>query len=142
MRYRQVHPRGERGGRADAHEDALPVGLLDELPLLRRQASPTGSFRAYIFWTLSEARSRLAGWLVYRSQILQVNTRRIALDEIYIFSFVAFQIMRFRLFFKTFAAFLQNSTQFILIFKEDGRFCIFFVKCSPILGKLTESEFH
>ena len=40
--------------------------------------SPTGFFRAYIFATLSEARS-----LLYRSQILQANTRLKALDEIY-----------------------------------------------------------
>ena len=53
----------------------------------RPLVSPTGSFRAYTFSTLSEARSQL-----YRSQILQVKIHRKALDEIYIFSFAPFQI--------------------------------------------------
>ena len=48
------------------------------LPANASVLSPTRSFRAYIFWTLSEARS----WL-HRSQILQVNTRLKALGEIY-----------------------------------------------------------
>ena len=95
----------------------MQLGWNETWGIFTPRVSPTGSSRAYIFWTLSEARSRL-----YRSQILQVNTRRKALDEIYIFSFAPFQIS---VIFQDFCTILQNSTQFVLIFKRNGRFCKF-----------------
>ena len=65
----------------------LPQLLFSACSSSRRMKarSPTGSFRAYIFWTLSEARSRL-----YRSQILQVNTRWKALVDYTMHSFAPF----------------------------------------------------
>jgi hypothetical protein len=74
---------------------------------VRCPLSPTGSFRACIFWTLSEARSRL-----YRTQILQVNTRRKALDEIYIFSYAPFQI----------SAIFQDVCTIFVKFHQRSRF--------------------
>ena len=65
------------------------------------------------------ARSRL-----YRSQILQVNTRLKALDEIYIFSFapMAFQIS---VIFQDFCTTFANFDATLLIFKGAGIFAIF-----------------
>ena len=71
---------------------------------LRQQ---TGSFRAYIFWTLSEDRSRLA-----RSQFLQVNTRLKALDEIYIFYIFFLCTIPDFCDFKTFAPFCKIRRNF------------------------------
>ena len=102
----------------------MQLGWNETWGIFTLRVSPTGSSRAYIFWTLSEARSRL-----YRSQILQTNTCRKALGEICIFPL---HHSRSQWSFKTLAPFLQKSTQFLLIFKGDGRFCNFFVKFSPI----------
>ena len=66
-----------------------------------------------MFWTLSEACSRLC-----QCQFLQVNIRLKALDEI--FSFEQFHISVIS---QTVCTILQNSTQLLLIFKGDGRFC-------------------
>ena len=49
--------------------------------------SPTGSFRAYTFWTLSEARSRL-----YQRRFLRSRAHFSAFFKLYIFSFAPFQI--------------------------------------------------
>ena len=49
--------------------------------------SPTGFFRAYTFWTLSEARSRL-----YQRRFLRSRAHFSAFFKLYIFSFAPFQI--------------------------------------------------
>ena len=49
--------------------------------------SPTGSFRAYTFWTLSEALSRL-----YQRRFLRPRPHFSAFFKLYIFSFAPFQI--------------------------------------------------
>ena len=49
--------------------------------------SPSGSFRAYTFWTLSEARSRL-----YQRRFLRSRAHFSAFFKLFIFSFAPFQI--------------------------------------------------
>ena len=51
-----------------------------------RNFSPSGSFRAYTFWTLSEARSRL-----YQRRFLRSRAHFSAFFKLYIFSFAPFQ---------------------------------------------------
>ena len=103
--------------RRNGQPDTLAGG--GERPSL---VSQTGSSRAYIFWTVSEARSRL-----YRSQILQVNTRRKALDEIYMFFVAPFHIsVSFQNFCTTSAKF---DTMFV-DFQMRRQILQFFVKCS------------
>ncbi len=98
----QVHRRRQRRARGAARGTPARAG---RRPPPR---SPTGSFRAYIFWTLSEARSRL-----YRSQISQLKTRRKALDEIYTSSFAPFQIsVIFQYFCTIFAKFDAHFVDF------------------------------
>ena len=102
-------------------------------PSIRRIVvlSPSGSFRAYTFWTLSEARSRL-----YQRRFLRSRAHFSAFFKLYIFSFAPFQIsvifQAFAPFFakfwrifckisnKTadFANFRQISTDFVRNFAE------------------------
>ena len=60
--------------------DRLAVELAVEL-------SPSESFRAYTFWTLSEARSRL-----YQRRFLRSRAHFSVFFKLYIFSFAPFQI--------------------------------------------------
>ena len=78
----QLHSAVRLCGSVASWGETAPLTAPQFLALNR--LSPTGSFRAYIFWTLSEARSRL-----YRSQIessFEIYILK-ALDEIYISSF-------------------------------------------------------
>ena len=63
-------------------------------------ASPTGFFRAYTFWTLSEARSRL-----YQRRFLRPRPHFAAFFKLYIFSFAPFQIS---VIFQAFAPFFSK----------------------------------
>ena len=77
--------------------------------------SPTGSFRAYTFWTLSEALSRL-----YQRRFLRPRPHFSAFFKLYIFSFAPFQIS---VIFQAFAPLFAKFVDFLRIFKEDSRFC-------------------
>ena len=80
---------------------------------------------------LSEARSRL-----YRSQILQVNTRWKALDEIYIFSFASLQIsVIFQAFRTIFAKFEKKIVDFLYRWQVLQNF----VKFSPIFFLISQN---
>ena len=80
--------------------------------------SPTGSFRAYVFWTLSEARS----WL-YQRRFLRPRPHFSPFFKIYMFflctipDFCDFSSLR------TF--FFANFGDFLRIFTEESRFCKF-----------------
>ena len=90
---------------------------------LAAQISPTGSFRAYTFWTLSEALSRL-----YQRRFLRPRPHFSAFFKLYIFSFAPFQIsVIFQAFAPLFAKFVeffadfQRRQQILQIFTEFQR---------------------
>ena len=66
---------------------SMSLSMSSSEPDLVASDITNGVLQSIHFLDLSEARSRL-----YRSKILQANTRWKALDEIYIFSFAPFQI--------------------------------------------------
>jgi hypothetical protein len=70
------------------------------LELWCRMLSPTGSFRAYTFWTLSETHSRL-----YQRRFLRPRLHFSAFFKLYIFSFAPFRISAI---FQAFAPFSPN----------------------------------
>ena len=75
--------------------------------------SPSGSFRAYTFWTLSEARSRL-----YQRRFLRARAHFSAFFKLYIFSFAPFQIS---VIFQAFAPFFaKNWRSFCKISKKTA----------------------
>ncbi len=97
-----------------AHGLLIFIPSLQRIPAMRLDQSPTGSFRAYTFWTLSEARSRL-----YQRRFLRPRPHFSAFLKFYIFSFASFQIS---VIFQAFAPFFANFAKILRIFTQDSRF--------------------
>ena len=83
--------------------------------------SPTGSFRAYTFWTLSEALSRL-----YQRRFLRPRPHFSAFFKLFSSStFFPLHHSRFLWFFKPSHHFSANFRNFLRIFEKDSRFLKF-----------------
>merc|ERR1719498_1086114 len=78
-----------------------------------QEISPTGSFRAYTFWTLSEALSRL-----YQRRFLRPRPHFSAFFKLYIFSFAPFQIS---VIFQPFAPLFAKFIDFLRILNRFSK---------------------
>ena len=78
--------RCRRQGYSTNHE-TLQNALIQLQSYVSVRVSPTGSFRAYTFWNLSEARSQL-----YQRRFLRLKTHFSGFSKIYMFTFAPFQI--------------------------------------------------
>ena len=95
---------------------------------------PSESFRAYTFWTLSEARSRL-----YQRRFLRARAHFSAFFTLYhALHFFLCTIPDF-CDFSSLCTFLQNFMHFLLIFTGGSWFCSFFVKLYRIFPGISQN---